>query len=190
MTSPDLPAELKAALDSKLRGFSRTDAAGRSAVISKTYRDGGGSGTIRSETDALAYALARMPAAAPRKKNSSSRNGVVPNHRSNSQPIPAPTNSAETSSTPIRKAKPDIVVGICLPGAATGSCSRVACLRRFRRAVKSESGGGVESLTLARVSAAERPQTGMRPGPPFRAAPERPDLTNGSHGCQGGSARV
>ena len=62
MTSPDLPAELKAALDGKLRGFSRTDAAGRSASISKTYRDGGGSGGIRSETDALAYALARMPA--------------------------------------------------------------------------------------------------------------------------------
>jgi ribosomal protein RSM22 (predicted rRNA methylase) len=62
MTSPDLPAELKAALDSKLRGFSRNDAAERSASISKNYRDGGGSGTIRSETDALAYALARMPA--------------------------------------------------------------------------------------------------------------------------------
>ena len=62
MTSPDLPAELKAALDGKLRGFSRNDAAGRSASISKTYRDGGGSGGIRSETDALAYALARMPA--------------------------------------------------------------------------------------------------------------------------------
>jgi ribosomal protein RSM22 (predicted rRNA methylase) len=62
MTSPDLPAELKAALDGKLRGFSRSDAAGRSAAISKTYRDGGGSGGIRSETDALAYALARMPA--------------------------------------------------------------------------------------------------------------------------------
>ena len=30
--------------------------------ISKTYRDGGGSGAIRTETDALAYALARMPA--------------------------------------------------------------------------------------------------------------------------------
>jgi len=29
MTSPDLPAELKAALDGKLRGFSRSDAAGR-----------------------------------------------------------------------------------------------------------------------------------------------------------------
>lgn len=62
MTSPDLPAELKAALDGKLRGFSRNDAAERSASISKTYRDGGGSGAIRSETDALAYALARMPA--------------------------------------------------------------------------------------------------------------------------------
>src|SRR4051794_28290329 len=62
MTSPDPPAELKAALDAKLRGFSRSDAAERSASISKTYRDGGGSRAIRSETDALAYALARMPA--------------------------------------------------------------------------------------------------------------------------------
>jgi ribosomal protein RSM22 (predicted rRNA methylase) len=62
MTSPDLPAELKAALDGKLRGFSRSDAATRAAVISKTYRAGGNSGAIRSEADALAYALARMPA--------------------------------------------------------------------------------------------------------------------------------
>src|SRR6476659_257617 len=62
MTSPDLPAELKAALDARLKGFSRNDAAERSAAISKNYRDGGGSGAIRSETDALAYALARMPA--------------------------------------------------------------------------------------------------------------------------------
>lgn len=62
MTSPDLPAELKAALDGKLRGFSRSDAAGRAASISKTYRGGGNSGAIRSEADALAYALARMPA--------------------------------------------------------------------------------------------------------------------------------
>ena len=62
MTSPDLPAELKAAIDGKLRGFSRSDAAGRAASISKTYRDGGGSAAIRSEADALAYALARMPA--------------------------------------------------------------------------------------------------------------------------------
>jgi ribosomal protein RSM22 (predicted rRNA methylase) len=62
MTAPDLPAELKAALDAKLHGMSRNDAAERAASISQTYRDGGGSGAIRSETDALAYALARMPA--------------------------------------------------------------------------------------------------------------------------------
>src|SRR6266568_1422729 len=62
MTSPDLPTELKAALDARLEGVSRNDAAGRAAVISQTYRDGGGSGAIKSETDALAYALARMPA--------------------------------------------------------------------------------------------------------------------------------
>jgi ribosomal protein RSM22 (predicted rRNA methylase) len=62
MTAPDLPAELKAALDARLQGLSRTDAAGRAASISKTYRDGGGSGAITSEADALAYALARMPA--------------------------------------------------------------------------------------------------------------------------------
>jgi ribosomal protein RSM22 (predicted rRNA methylase) len=62
MTAPDLPAELKAALDAKLQGLSRREAAGRADVISQTYRGGGGSGAIRSETDALAYALARMPA--------------------------------------------------------------------------------------------------------------------------------
>jgi ribosomal protein RSM22 (predicted rRNA methylase) len=62
MTSPDLPTELKAALDARLHGLSRNDAADRAASISKTYRDGGGSGGIRSEADALAYALARMPA--------------------------------------------------------------------------------------------------------------------------------
>ena len=62
MTAPDLPAELKAALDARLHGLSRNDAAERAAIISKTYRDGGGSGAIKSETDALAYALARMPA--------------------------------------------------------------------------------------------------------------------------------
>jgi ribosomal protein RSM22 (predicted rRNA methylase) len=59
---PDLPAELRAALDAKLEGLSRNDVATRAALISKTYRDGGGSGTIKSDGDALAYALARMPA--------------------------------------------------------------------------------------------------------------------------------
>jgi ribosomal protein RSM22 (predicted rRNA methylase) len=62
MVSPDLPAELKAALNAKLEGVSRSEAAGRAASISQTYRGGGDSGTIRSEADALAYALARMPA--------------------------------------------------------------------------------------------------------------------------------
>ena len=62
MTAPDLPAELKAALEARLQGFSRGDAVTRAAAISKTYRDGGGSTAIRTGTDALAYALARMPA--------------------------------------------------------------------------------------------------------------------------------
>jgi ribosomal protein RSM22 (predicted rRNA methylase) len=62
MTAPDLPAELKTALDARLHGLSRSDAAVRATSISQTYRDGGGSGAIRSEVDALAYALARMPA--------------------------------------------------------------------------------------------------------------------------------
>src|SRR5437763_2877493 len=62
MTSPDLPAELRSALDARLQGVSRNEAAARAAAISKTYRDGGGSGAIKSGTDALAYVLARMPA--------------------------------------------------------------------------------------------------------------------------------
>jgi ribosomal protein RSM22 (predicted rRNA methylase) len=62
MIPPDLPSELKAALEAKLHGLSRSDAAQRAQTISETYRSGGGSGAIRSETDALAYALARMPA--------------------------------------------------------------------------------------------------------------------------------
>src|SRR3982074_1090016 len=62
MTGPDLPAELKSALDAKLQGLSRNDAAERAAAISQAYRGGGGSVAIASETDALAYALARMPA--------------------------------------------------------------------------------------------------------------------------------
>ena len=62
MIPPSLPAELQAALSSRLEGLSRHDAAQRAARISQTYREGGTSGGIRSEIDALAYALARMPA--------------------------------------------------------------------------------------------------------------------------------
>jgi ribosomal protein RSM22 (predicted rRNA methylase) len=59
---PSLPAELRTALEARLEGLSRSDVAARADRISKTYREGGGSGVIASETDALAYALARMPA--------------------------------------------------------------------------------------------------------------------------------
>ena len=62
LISPSLPAELKAALDAKLQGIRRNEIASRAAKISQTYRNGDGSGVIRSEDDALAYALARMPA--------------------------------------------------------------------------------------------------------------------------------
>ena len=62
MTPPALPADLRAALDRKLEGLPRQDIAARAALISRTYRDGGSSITIKSETDALAYALVRMPA--------------------------------------------------------------------------------------------------------------------------------
>lgn len=62
MISPDLPSELKAALARKAEGLSRNDAAQRADAISQTYRSGGGSGRIKTSADALAYALARMPA--------------------------------------------------------------------------------------------------------------------------------
>jgi ribosomal protein RSM22 (predicted rRNA methylase) len=62
MTTPALPAGLVAALEAKLEGLSRSETAGRAALISRNYRDGGGSRLIKSEADALAYALARMPA--------------------------------------------------------------------------------------------------------------------------------
>lgn len=61
MISPNLPAELQAALTRNAEGLSRTDAAQRADAISQTYRSGGGSSRIRSSADALAYALARMP---------------------------------------------------------------------------------------------------------------------------------
>jgi ribosomal protein RSM22 (predicted rRNA methylase) len=59
---PSLPTELKAALDARLQGLSRNDTAERAARISQTYRGGGRSIAIRNQADALAYALARMPA--------------------------------------------------------------------------------------------------------------------------------
>lgn len=60
--TPELPFELKAALERQAEGLSRNDTAQRAGAISQNYRSGGGSGTIKSSNDALAYALARMPA--------------------------------------------------------------------------------------------------------------------------------
>jgi ribosomal protein RSM22 (predicted rRNA methylase) len=62
MPAFDLPPELKAALAAKAEGLSRVDAAKRAGAISENYRCGGTSAPIRTEADALAYALARMPA--------------------------------------------------------------------------------------------------------------------------------
>ncbi|ABD05775.1 conserved hypothetical protein [Rhodopseudomonas palustris HaA2] len=62
MIPPSLPAELKAALEQALHRLPRDAAATRAAAISQTYRDGGNSSPIKTTTDALAYAGARMPA--------------------------------------------------------------------------------------------------------------------------------
>lgn len=58
-----LPDGLRKALDARLEGISRTALAERAAAISLRYRTGQGSAAaIRDATDALAYAVARMPA--------------------------------------------------------------------------------------------------------------------------------
>jgi ribosomal protein RSM22 (predicted rRNA methylase) len=61
--NPELPARLRAAIDRELEGVSRKDLAERTARTSQTYRQGGTSAAvIRNAEDALAYALARLPA--------------------------------------------------------------------------------------------------------------------------------
>lgn len=61
--SADLPSALRAAIARELEGVSRKDLAERAGATSRTYRAGGGSAaTIRSDHDALAYALTRLPA--------------------------------------------------------------------------------------------------------------------------------
>jgi ribosomal protein RSM22 (predicted rRNA methylase) len=61
--SPELPPALRVALERELEGVSRRELAARAAATSAAYRAGGGSaGVIRGREDALAYALARLPA--------------------------------------------------------------------------------------------------------------------------------
>jgi ribosomal protein RSM22 (predicted rRNA methylase) len=62
VTAPELPADLRGALEAKLHGLPRDEIAARAAQISRTYRDGGNSRAIATPSDALAYALVRMPA--------------------------------------------------------------------------------------------------------------------------------
>lgn len=57
-----LPGFVAGALQARLENVSRTDLRARAQRISESYRSGGGSGVIRSELDALAYAIVRMPA--------------------------------------------------------------------------------------------------------------------------------
>jgi ribosomal protein RSM22 (predicted rRNA methylase) len=61
--SPDLPPDLRSALDQLAQGKSRREFAQRAEAISDLYRSGGGSrAAIQDSADALAYALTRMPA--------------------------------------------------------------------------------------------------------------------------------
>ena len=53
---------MRATLDALATGISRTDLAARAAAQSQNYRAGGGSHSIRSQGDALAYAFSRLPA--------------------------------------------------------------------------------------------------------------------------------
>jgi ribosomal protein RSM22 (predicted rRNA methylase) len=58
-----LPAYVRSAIDRRLEGVSRKDLSCRATEISRTYRQGERSGgVITTHADALAYAVARMPA--------------------------------------------------------------------------------------------------------------------------------
>lgn len=60
---PDLPSDLRSALDEFAQGQSRREIAPRAKVISQRYRAGVASHeAVRDSDDALAYALTRMPA--------------------------------------------------------------------------------------------------------------------------------
>jgi ribosomal protein RSM22 (predicted rRNA methylase) len=59
---PDLPPDLKAALDHLAHGVSRKALREKAAAQSQTYQAGGGSQRINASDDVLAYAFARLPA--------------------------------------------------------------------------------------------------------------------------------
>jgi ribosomal protein RSM22 (predicted rRNA methylase) len=57
-----LPGWIAGVLEAKLENVSRTELRTRAQRISERYRSGGTSDVIRSDLDALAYAIVRMPA--------------------------------------------------------------------------------------------------------------------------------
>ena len=58
----ELPAWISRSLDASLEGVSRNELRAQSLRISDAYRAGGASDIVQSEHDAMAYAIARMPA--------------------------------------------------------------------------------------------------------------------------------
>jgi ribosomal protein RSM22 (predicted rRNA methylase) len=69
-----LPVDLRGAIDQALEGVSRNSLAERASRISEIYRAGGASSlAICDEMDALAYAVARMPATYAAVRNALSR---------------------------------------------------------------------------------------------------------------------
>lgn len=58
----ELPAWIGRSLDAILEGVSRNELRTQSLRISDAYRAGGASDVVRTEHDAMAYAIARMPA--------------------------------------------------------------------------------------------------------------------------------
>lgn len=57
-----LPSWINASLQQRLENVSRADLRARAQAMSEAYRAGGTSDVIRSDADALAYAVVRMPA--------------------------------------------------------------------------------------------------------------------------------
>ena len=85
-----------------------------------------------------------IPAAIPKKKNSSNNHGPVPNSQSRPHPSPPPATTAETRSALSRNAVP--MAPPCVPCAGCGALARLAA---SSRASKLPSDGGFGSSVMA-----------------------------------------
>jgi ribosomal protein RSM22 (predicted rRNA methylase) len=167
----ELPAELKAALDARLQGLSRRIAAGRAAAISRTYRAGGGSAAIGSESDALAYALTRMPAtyaavAASLTALRASRPDFAPASLLDVGAGPGTASWAAATAFPSLQAFALIDSNAAWRGLALALCASSSRLRGLTyrlgeaRAVLAQAGGAdlvVASYMIGEAGEAERP---------------------------------